>query len=701
MADISDITFFENLTGTENDLNHVLSSFVDSEHEIVSFRDSRYIDMSDIKSVFKQSLSNFHILSLNVQSINAKFDNLFPIINNLSASGLYFGAICLQETWLSSNADISMFHIPGYKLIHQGFRCTKHGGLTVCINEKYSYKLRNLYDKSDVWEGLFIDVNGHNLSKTLTIGNMYRPPHDNNNNKNIEKFIDEISPIIDIIQKENSYAAIVGDFNINLLQVNEREKYAEFLDLMCTNNFFPRITLPTRIAKRSQSLIDQIFCKVPFKDLSDSSASVVLSAISDHFPCVVNFKILNKKQLPPKYVNTRKISDQAIKDFRDDLLKINISSHLNSNLMVNPNSEYEKFDDIIQNFYHKHFPEKREKFNKYKHKISNWITSGIIKSIEFRDNLYKKWKMSPHDSPDYSILGHNLKLYNKYLNQCIRTAKQEFYMREFAKYKNDIRKTWDTLKHILNKKKSKSEFPPYFIDKNRRISGSQNIADQFNEYFIQIGPKLAGEIDTANKLPFDSYLQNPTPSSFQFNYTTPIDVEKIISNLKPKSSCGYDNISSKLLKYTGDIVSVPLSIIVNQSLCTGIFPDKLKIAKVIPLYKKQDEKVFGNYRPISLLSSVSKVFERIVFDQLYDYFTTNGPLFNSQYGFRKHHSTELAALELTDKIRREIDQKKTPFSVYLDLSKAFDTLNHAMLLKKTPTLWLAGHHFILVQKWPF
>ena len=99
---------------------------------------SRFIDMSDIKSVFKQSLSNFHILSLNVQSINAKFDNLFPIINNLSVSGLYFGEICLQETWLSSNADMSMFHIPGYKLIHQGFLCNKHGGLIVYINEKYS-----------------------------------------------------------------------------------------------------------------------------------------------------------------------------------------------------------------------------------------------------------------------------------------------------------------------------------------------------------------------------------------------------------------------------------------------------------------------------------------------------------------------------------------------------------------------------------
>ena len=101
---------------------------------------------------------------------------------------------------------------------------------------------------------------------------------------------------------------------------------------------------------------------------------------------------------------------------------------------------------------------------------------------------------------------------------------------------------------------------------------------------------------------------------------------------------------------------------------------------------------------------LSKVFERIVFDQLYDYFTTNRLLFNSQCGFRKHHSTELAALELTQKNRREIDQKKTPFFVYLDLSKAFDTLNHAKLLKKPPILWLAGHRFILVQKlsfWPY
>ena len=135
-----------------------------------------------------------------------------------------------------------------------------------------------------------------------------------------------------------------------------------------------------------------------------------------------------------------------------------------------------------------------------------------------------------------------------------------------------------------------------------------------------------------------------------------------------------------MLNEIENVVSRSLSIIINQSLCTGIFPDKLKIAKVIPLYKKDDNKSFGNYRPISLLSSISKIFERVAFNQLYDYFTSIGLLYESQYGFRKLHSTELTALEFTDRISHEMDAKEIPFSIFLDLSKAFDTLNHNVLL---------------------
>ena len=166
--------------------------------------------------------------------------------------------------------------------------------------------------------------------------------------------------------------------------------------------------------------------------------------------------------------------------------------------------------------YEKHFPEKRVKFNKHKHKLSDWITCGILKSIEFRDNLYQRLTKLSTDSPDYELVKYNLKIYNRYLNQCIRNAKKDYYAREFTKNKGDIRKTWDTLKDILNKKKGKSTFPAYFLSENEHVSGAQNIANKFNEYFINNGPDLACSINTANKAPFDSYLNTPCSNSFLF-----------------------------------------------------------------------------------------------------------------------------------------------------------------------------------------
>ena len=127
--------FSDNMAGTENDVNRVLSTFVNSEHEIPNFYHSRYIDMSEIQSMFQNNYSKFLILTLNIQSVNAKFNNLYPIINNLASQGLYFGAICLQETWTSNDSDLSLLQLPGYQLIHQGCKCTKHGGLIIYLNE--------------------------------------------------------------------------------------------------------------------------------------------------------------------------------------------------------------------------------------------------------------------------------------------------------------------------------------------------------------------------------------------------------------------------------------------------------------------------------------------------------------------------------------------------------------------------------------
>ena len=179
-----------------------------------------------------------------------------------------------------------------------------------------------------------------------------------------------------------------------------------------------------------------------------------------------------------------------------------------------------------------------------------------------------------------------------------------------------------------------------------------------------------------------SYLKRTITSSFSFKMVSSSDVLKVIQELKTKNSFGHDNISTKLLKTVSHILLAPLTLTINQSLTTGIFPSKLKIARVIPLFKKDDEHILDNYRPISLLTSISKVFEKIAFKQLYQYFSSNKLFYSHQYGFRTLHSTELAAMEMADRIINDIDKKQLPISVFLDLSKAFDTLDHKVLLEK-------------------
>ena len=171
--------------------------------------------------------------------------------------------------------------------------------------------------------------------------------HHNDDNVNIQQFISELSPIIEILQGENTYAAIVDDFNINLLQISEREKFGDFFDLMCTNNFFPQISFPTRFAKHSCNLIDQIFCKTPHRKHMTMSSSIIFSNISDHQPCIANLCISENTKQHQKYFRTRMINDIAINNFRDELSEIDISSLLNANLATDPNTDYESSNKLL------------------------------------------------------------------------------------------------------------------------------------------------------------------------------------------------------------------------------------------------------------------------------------------------------------------------------------------------------------------
>ena len=160
--------------------------------------------------------------------------------------------------------------------------------------------------------------------------------------------------------------------------------------------------------------------------------------------------------------------------------------------------------------------------------------------------------------------------------------------------------------------------------------------------------------------------------TFNFVPFNEVYIDNVINKLKNKSSCCYDNISNKNIKYAKNVLTKPLTLLVNQCLHTGIYPSQLKLSRVKPLFKSGDQSRFSNYRPISLLTFLSTYFERVIFDQLLDYFINNNLLCLNQFDVRSGHSTELAALRLVDHLITQMDSCRVPTNIYIDLSNAFD-----------------------------
>ena len=211
------------------------------------------------------------------------------------------------------------------------------------------------------------------------------------------------------------------------------------------------------------------------------------------------------------------------------------------------------------------------------------------------------------------------------------------------------------------------------------MTDKSEIVNKLNAYFTNIGSNLAKNVKYKGIRGHIYYLNKIVESKFTFKYVEEDVIKRTIIYLTNKSSYGYDGLSTKLLIILEPALTKFLALLTNQVLPTGIFSDKLKIAKVIPVYKKGEQTVFSNYRPISLLPAISKVLETIIFEQLSCYLQDSKLLFDHQYGFRPKHSTECAALEL---IITQLDKDGMPININLDLAKAFDTIDHTILIAK-------------------
>jgi hypothetical protein len=670
----------------KNNLNEILKNLEHFDETVSYCSESPYIDVPNVSVHLKRHQNKFCILDLNVQSLNAKFDSLLLFLDELALNDFYFSAICLQETWLNEQSVANdLFNIPGYSAVTLPATCSSHGGLVIYLHDSFQFKKIDLYERSSIWEGIFIEINGDCLSRKITLGNIYRPPRDRN--CDINSFLDIFSPIMAQLTNTNNDVIISGDFNIDLLKIESRAAYSDYLELMYSLSLIPTISLPTRLSRRSATLIDHIFYKSnQFKDVS---GGIIVSNLSDHFMSFLCIDIKQSCQSRPKQITFQTSDEASIHNFVSAIYNVDFDSHIREDLETNPNHSYETFHLLINDCVETYLPIKSMKFNKYKHKAKPWITQGILHSLKHRDKMYKKLKTLPPNSRKYAVLKINLKTYTNITNKTIRQAKFDYFSNMFNKYKHDSKNSWKLINSLISSAKNKRDIVQFFIVNGVKESNEVEIANHFNDFFSSIGMTQASNIpQTQNS--FAKYLSNRPVCTFSFRLTTPDDILNTIKSLKSKTSCGFDNLSVKLLKLVAPPLAVPLSRVINHSLNIGIFPDLLKIAKVVPLFKKDDKSVFSNYRPISLLPTFSKVFEKIAHKQLLEYFDAFKLFCVNQHGFRPDHSTNTATLEFIDYLFQLLDNDKIPFSIFMDLSKAFDTLDHCILLEKLSYYGIVG-----------
>ena len=357
-----------------------------------------------------------------------------------------------------------------------------------------------------------------------------------------------------------------------------------------------------------------------------------------------------------------------------------------------PNGAYDYFVNLITGAYNESFPKIVTNKQRYQTFHHPWMTKGLLKSCKVKSKLYLKYIKKPSQA--------NKSKFTAYRNlfKTLKTKSiQNYYATEFTKYSNDIKKTWNTIRSIINSKPLDVGIETLSVD-GHLITDKAAIAHHLNTYFTEVAENLRLKIPSINSN-YSDYLVPPMVDSFVLYPTYPEELISLNHSMKLSHSSGPDLLDPSILSPNLSLIVAPLTQIFNCSLETGTVPDKMKLSTVTPIFKQGNKEDLGNYRPISILPYFSKLLEKVVYHRLNDYVTKKNIIFPSQHGFRSGHSTVLPLINIQDKISQAIDRKEFSVGIFLDLSKAFDTVDHDILIKKlhnygirgTPLLWFKDY----------
>ena len=657
--------------------------------EMVPQYDSKYIEEREVHNFFDfKKLSGINILHINARSIEANFQNVESLLTNIDGT---LTAIAVSETWLSL-ASQETFSIPGYSFVANSRPTGGGGGVGIFIRTSLSYFVHG--DLSRMYhylECIFVEIPQVG-KKNIIIGCIYRPSN-RQSNADTDLFNSEFKKILESIDcYKNKTIFLAGDFNLNLLHHNIHAPTADFLNNMLSFAYLPSITRPTRITDHSRTLLDNIFTKSIDHHVN---SVIIFNDISDHCPIAVH-SIDGVGIKKTEHLKTRKFDARSIENFNKELVNEKIWDDVNMfcEAKRDPSAAYDSFLKIYSEAFNKHFPERATKKRSCNAPLSEWMTKGLLRSCNKKSRLYKKLKItnSPFDTEKYIT-------YRNKLKTIIGKAKRNYYIEKFKSLQGNLQDTWHLLGTLVKKNKTaKDDIAESYNDNGKLITDKIEISNRFNDYFSDVGINLASKIPST-AINISKFLKRSYLHSFSLYYTDAEEIRKVVSNFENKMSSGYDNIPVSIMKSTIIHIAEPLSKIINCSISTGKFPDKLKIAKVCPVFKSGDKEHFENYRPISILPSFSKVFEKIIHIRLVNYLESKNILPDNQYGFRKGISGAMAIAEMCDKISAATDRNEFSVGVFIDLSKAFDTINHSILLKKLEHYGIRGLALDLFQNY--
>ena len=345
---------------------------------------------------------------------------------------------------------------------------------------------------------------------------------------------------------------------------------------------------------------------------------------------------------------------------------------------MDANTKFNIFYDQISQFINSHVP--RRKLSKREIKLSTkpWITKEILAKMQYRHKVYSQ--VLKCNQPDPNMILLYKKLRNSVVKD-IKVSKSNYLKNYFLCNRNNMRKIWSGIRSIINVSKVKADYIPTLLENGKLIDNPSAIARTFNNFFVNVGKNTDKDISHGSYCP-TSFLKGNFPDSMFLSPVNSYEVESYISQMDSTKSVGPYSIPVPLLKILKAHIAPILSCLVNESLLCGIFPEKLTLAKVTPVFKKGSTQDKDNYRPISVLSVFSKIFEKVMYKRLYAYLECHNILYSLQFGFRQKCSTNHALISIVESIRCSVDNKEFGCGIFIDLKKAFDTVNHSILLLK-------------------